>query len=150
MPRRAKGLRLWLRPRRRDGTAAAWFIRDGDRQIATRCREDNRAGAENELLKYVEGRSDVRSKFVYFITTDHPGFPIKIGISESHHMRVTGLQTGLPYSVKVIAVVPTDDPVFERRLHRKFDHLRLRGEWFEQDSELLAFIDALVAERKAA
>jgi integrase len=35
MPRHAKGPRLWLRPARPDGTAAAWFILDGNRQRGT-------------------------------------------------------------------------------------------------------------------
>ena len=35
MPRHAKGPRLWLRPARPDGTAAAWFVLDGTRQRGT-------------------------------------------------------------------------------------------------------------------
>lgn len=35
MPRHSKGPRLWLRPARPDGTAAAWFILDGPRQRGT-------------------------------------------------------------------------------------------------------------------
>lgn len=35
MPRRSKGPRLWLRPARPDGTAAAWFILDGTVQRGT-------------------------------------------------------------------------------------------------------------------
>lgn len=35
MSRRAKGPRLWLRPARPDGTAAAWFVLDGARQRGT-------------------------------------------------------------------------------------------------------------------
>jgi integrase len=35
MPRHAKGPRLWLRPARTDGTAAAWFVLDGTRQRGT-------------------------------------------------------------------------------------------------------------------
>jgi integrase len=35
MPRHAKGPRLWLRPARPDGTAAAWFVLDRKRQKGT-------------------------------------------------------------------------------------------------------------------
>jgi hypothetical protein len=146
MPRASKGARLWWRKDRN-----AWFILDKGRHLGTGCGAEDRSGAENALLKYVEGRQDApRSKFVYFITTEHPGFPVKIGISESHRMRITSLQTGLPYKVRVIAIVPTDDAIFERRLHRKFDHIRLSGEWFEQTPELLTYISELISDRIAA
>lgn len=150
MGRKSKGPRLWLRPTRSDGTKAAWFILDGNRQFGTGCGAEDRPGAENELAKYVQETRPVRTTYVYFITTEQPGFPIKIGVSESHRLRFSTLQIGLPYKVKVLAIVPTEDGIFERRLHRKFDHIRLCGEWFEQTPELLSFIAGMIGERRAA
>lgn len=157
MGRFAKGPRLWLHPERKDSTGkvthqSTWIILDGSRRVRTGCPESERSDAENKLLAYIEGQPTERTvvKYVYFITTEHEGFPVKIGISESHHARFTTLQVALPYRVKVLAVLPTQDAIFERRLHRKFAHLRLEGEWFERAPDLLAYIETLVNETRAA
>lgn len=154
MGRRSKGTRLWLRSERRDSAGkitheAVWFILDGGRQIGTGCGAEDVAGAENKLAAYCEGR-EVKTKYVYFVSAEHEGFPIKIGISESHKTRFTALQVALPYPLKVLAILPTEDGIFERRLHRKFAHLRLNGEWFKADPELISYIDNLIKERRAA
>lgn len=51
MPRRAKGIRLWLRPEEQnaDGTLrkrAVWIIRDEPRKIGKGCAAQDRASAE--------------------------------------------------------------------------------------------------------
>jgi len=58
MPRPAKGIRLWLRPKEQnaDGTLrkrAVWVIRDGSRKISTGCAAQDRAGAERALGEYL-------------------------------------------------------------------------------------------------
>lgn len=155
MGRRCKGARLWLRPERRDASgnlthSASWFILDGSRQIATGCIVSERAEAENFLLKYQQEGQEQKTKYVYFVTTDHPDFPIKIGISEVCNPRFTALQVALPYRLKVLAIAPSQEPIFERRLHRRFAHIRLHGEWFSQTVELLDYISTLVKHDQAA
>lgn len=44
------------------------------------------------------------------------------------------------YFLTAKAVLPTDDPILERRIHRQFRHLRLRGEWFERAPELMGSV----------
>jgi integrase len=60
MPARKKGIRLWLRARRRDrnGTArrATWIILDGNRHIATGCAESEITAAEGKLAEYVAAK----------------------------------------------------------------------------------------------
>ncbi len=57
MPRRKKGIRLWLRHNRRDrnGTVrgATWIILDGSRHIATGCAENQIAEAQTKLADYI-------------------------------------------------------------------------------------------------
>ncbi len=58
MPRRGKGIRLWLRPEERnsDGTLrkrSVWVIRDGPRKISTGCLAGDSAGAERALGEYL-------------------------------------------------------------------------------------------------
>ena len=59
MPRRKKGIRLWLRPKRRDRTGvrnATWIILDGEKHIATGCAADEIAAAEAKLADYVAAK----------------------------------------------------------------------------------------------
>ena len=60
MPRRKKGIRLWLRPKRRDGDGnirrASWIILDGDKHIATGCAASEVAAAEGKLAEYVAAK----------------------------------------------------------------------------------------------
>jgi len=59
MPRRKKGIRLWLRPERRDKTGvrrASWIILDGDKHIATGCAASKVAAAEAKLASYIAAK----------------------------------------------------------------------------------------------
>ncbi len=51
----SKGARLWLRPER-GREKATWIIRDGDKQIRTRCGPDDRAAAERRLGDYISAK----------------------------------------------------------------------------------------------
>jgi hypothetical protein len=82
-------------------------------------------------------------KYVYFITTEKQGFPIKIGITNDCNLRIRELQIALPYKIKVLAVVPTDNALLEKRLHMKFSDIRLEGEWFRNTVYLRQFIEKL-------
>jgi integrase len=59
MPRRSKGIRLWLRPARRDGQGlhrATWIIIDGKKHIATGCPANEVAAAEDRLANYIAAK----------------------------------------------------------------------------------------------
>lgn len=75
---------------------------------------------------------------IYFIRMGQDG-PIKIGFSGNVATRFAGLQIGCPHELSLLGRMPggLDD---ERRLHARFDALRIRGEWFRPEPELLAFI----------
>ena len=56
MPRRKKGIRLWLRRERLDKTTvrrATWIILDGEKHIATGCAASEVAAAEAKLAQYI-------------------------------------------------------------------------------------------------
>jgi len=55
MPRRKKGVRLWLRPER-TGRRPVWIIIDGSRHIATGCTAQQVAEAEGKLAEYIAAR----------------------------------------------------------------------------------------------
>jgi hypothetical protein len=78
---------------------------------------------------------------VYFIRCA-PNGPIKIGVTTSLKHRLDELQVGSHQPLEVIHSTPGDFAV-ERKLHRAFRDLRLRGEWFKADDRLLAAIEEL-------
>jgi hypothetical protein len=51
----SKGVRLWLRPAR-GREKATWIIRDGSKQIRTRCGHGDRAAAEQKLAGYISAK----------------------------------------------------------------------------------------------
>ncbi len=155
MAPRAKGVRLWLRPARiKEGRVvrrATWIIKDVGKQFATGFWEGEKLAAELALQKYIEGRPIVvgaqtnqcRQTYIYFITATNREFPIKIGLTQSGKSRFGALQTALPYDLQILGCYPIEGPAAEKMIHNKFNHLRLRGEWFERAPELMEFIQGL-------
>ena len=85
-----------------------------------------------------ESRIPIVPSFVYFIQEGTDG-PIKIGTSENPRKRLKHLQTGHPKELVLMGAIDGDrEKEFE--LHQKFDYLRLNGEWFKPDSDLLLTI----------
>ncbi|WP_457299143.1 GIY-YIG nuclease family protein [Phyllobacterium sp. P5_D12] len=118
--------------------------------ISTGCGAEERPQAELALSEYINNGVAEVQYFIYFVSAAAPGFPVKIGISQDRVARFFQLQNALPYDVDVLAIMPTKDPLLERRLHKRFKHLRLRGEWFERSQELLDYIQLLQDSDEAA
>lgn len=86
--------------------------------------------------------------YVYFIRSGPTG-PIKIGWALDVEQRINTLQTGNPEKIELLGYV-TGTVLDEMELHRNFDSVRLRGEWFNPAEELLSFVvRACEAERHA-
>ena len=66
---------------------------------------------------------------------------IKIGVSKNPERRMRSLESSEP--LNLLAIIKEGGTVKEKKLHRQFKHLRLHGEWFRPDKELLEFIDNL-------
>lgn len=80
---------------------------------------------------------------VYFIQSGERG-PIKIGKANDAASRMRELQVGSPARLRLLATVPGGHAM-ETRLHRRFSRLRVSGEWFEPEPELLAHIASIRA-----
>lgn len=80
--------------------------------------------------------------FTYFIRVDDA---IKIGSASNFKHRLHALQTAHEKPLEVLAVVPAG-LADEFAVHQLFDGLRVRGEWFRADQELLHFIEGLKAQ----
>ena len=148
MGRPAKEPRLWLQPahydiRGRLAENATWVILDRGLKKRTGCIETDRAGAEMALTDYLLRKPSKKFYYIYFLTAKRDDFPVKIGITENRFDRFAALQTSLPYEVDLLGILPVTDPVYERRLHKRFSHARLKGEWFERTPELMKMIGDL-------
>lgn len=80
------------------------------------------------------------SERVYFIQGESGG-PIKIGRAAEPRQRLAALQTSHHEELRLLATEPLNR-TGEADLHRRFRHLRLRGEWFKAAPELLEYIGA--------
>lgn len=62
---------------------------------------------------------------------------VKIGFTSGDpYKRLRALRTGCPTDIRIFVMHPGTQED-ERNLHRKFDALRLHGEWFESGDELI-------------
>ncbi len=79
---------------------------------------------------------------VYFIREGDAG-NIKIGFTlDDINKRVADLQTGCSQELIVLHLIDGESSK-EREIHEQFSHLRIRGEWFRPDPELIEYIEEL-------
>jgi len=81
---------------------------------------------------------------IYFLQAEDSG--IKIGITNTIKAiseRVAKLQEGSSLKFRLLGVIPGNRKE-EQYLHRKFNHYKLRGEWFSM--ELKPRIESLISE----
>jgi len=69
---------------------------------------------------------------VYFLGEDENGCsPIKIGVAKNIEKRTRNLQTGNPSTLRLLGwIEASEDFKLEGDLKRRFDAVRVRGEWF--------------------
>lgn len=85
------------------------------------------------LERILEG-PDTHAPLIYYLRFADR---IKIGTTTNLKIRLTAI----PHD-ELLATEP-GDVMLERRRHRQFDHLRLKGEWFRADRELLDHIESI-------
>jgi len=80
----------------------------------------------------------MKRKTIYFIQEESSG-AIKIGFTNDLSMRQSNLKCCNPNTLKLLATVH-GSIADEMRLHEKFGHLRIKGEWYKPEPELTDFI----------
>lgn len=82
------------------------------------------------------------TEFIYFILNEECN-AVKIGRAKDVDKRLKSLQTANCCELKIIKTIRTNGnskaKKFEEDLHEKYKHLRIRGEWFKAEQELLNF-----------
>jgi hypothetical protein len=84
--------------------------------------------------------------FVYFIFNEDSN-AIKIGLAKDVAKRLKALQTSSPARLKLIKSVQVESikaaQGLEESLHKQFKEIRLAGEWFKAEANLLEYINQL-------
>ena len=92
-----------------------------------------------------ERASSGKVHYVYFIL-NRDSNAIKIGRARDIQKRLAALQTASPAELELLKAVQVrtgfQSQQLEVILHSKFRHLRIRGEWFRAEPELLQCIEA--------
>jgi predicted GIY-YIG superfamily endonuclease len=93
-----------------------------------------------------DGNSKKQICFVYFILNEDSN-AIKIGKAKDVNKRLKTLQTSSPAELKLIKSVQTAGEAkaleLEKSLHEEFQVIRLNGEWFRAEQNLLTYIENL-------
>lgn len=97
-------------------------------------REKHLLKVRNTRVEYNPRERYVDQDVVYFIQAGMDG-PIKIGFARDPWKRLEELQPGNPYALYLRATLPGGRRT-EAKLHQRFAHLRLVGEWFEPEQEI--------------
>jgi hypothetical protein len=84
--------------------------------------------------------------FIYFILNQNSN-AIKIGRAKNLERRMKSLQTSSPTKLELLKSISvqgmSEAQDLEQSLHKKFDELRLTGEWFRAESSLMDYIHQL-------
>lgn len=84
------------------------------------------------------------ASYVYFMRPVGAEGPVKIGCSGKPAKRLEAYMNWSPWPLEVVATVPGSFHL-EWAFHAKFAHLHTHHEWFREDPELTATIDAIRA-----
>jgi hypothetical protein len=116
------------------------MIRDGAIQIRAGFAEEEIEKAQAALQRYRNRSMSQWQRTIYFVTCAVENFPVKIGMAVDMDRRLENLRTALPFDVVLLAS-KRGTAKDEAALHKQFEHLRLRGEWFRRERELMEFVE---------
>jgi Meiotically up-regulated gene 113 len=87
-----------------------------------------------------------QAHFIYFILNEDSN-AIKIGRARDLGKRIKALQTSSPAQLKLVRSIQVNSSkeaeVLEKSLHQQFREIRVAGEWFKANAELLEYIHNL-------
>lgn len=121
----------------RDGYLWFWAAAD-----STRIIQPDMVGPIEPMFKQMHRRADntPSNEQCYFVAGE-VGF-IKIGKSKEPQKRLSGLQTGSPIPLTIIALAD-GGALREAAYHMQFEGHRRHGEWFDRHPDILREIERL-------
>jgi len=76
---------------------------------------------------------------IYFIKAGNLN-QIKIGYSKNPKARFYAINLSSPINLQLIKTIQGEKDN-EKNIHKKFSHIKVKGEWFQQTKELMDFIE---------
>jgi hypothetical protein len=110
---------------------------DGSMEEAERRAREHIASGQLKPLKRSKRRKWRVPILVYFIQAEN-GL-IKIGRTTDLPARLATMRTDSPIDIRLLASFIGSIGA-EKELHQRFSHLRVRGEWFKAEADLLEYI----------
>ena len=134
------------------GSAIKWILSEDAIEIldkAINTLRDYDIPKQQPLEKPTQTKSyESRPGYVYLLRAIEPHNHYKIGRSSQPKKRIETLSVKLPYPIKPICLIKTDDMIeLESNLHNMFDNKRVGGEWFQLDDTDIEYIKSLVGEK---
>ena len=87
------------------------------------------------------------ASYIYFIQAGEGG-PIKVGFtSMKPERRISHIQTGCPWPIKVIGLIE-GDAADEKRIHKQLAPYKTKGEWFSPVAEVLRAVEMALTSGK--
>ena len=102
--------------------------------------------AEGRVIKKVNLKA-AAIPCVYLVEAVGSGM-VKIGTilnGDKIQSRILTLQTGCPFDLRLVYLFEDCGRIDESRIHKRWDHLRVRREWFRVDGEIGKFMAAVQA-----
>lgn len=88
-----------------------------------------------------------KDRKVYFAWAENTNH-IKIGSTTFPvQVRLSSIQTGCPYKLKVLLVIPNGSYELERVFQKRFARYRTLNEWFQYEPEISTFIKGILEDR---
>lgn len=97
-----------------------------------------RMAGNPKLRAAIKAERAAAPKFVYFIQSQAPTGPIKIGYANNVQSRLSALQVSTHEELTLLGIVKGDEAV-ERKYHARFRAYRVSGEWFRCEGRLAEF-----------
>jgi len=121
----------------------SWNLKlaEAEAEVAERKAQFERWVSKNQPVPNVtsrphEPKARPNSPKTYFIQSELGG-DVKIGKSADPNARLKQLQTGRSDRLRILKILEDDH---EDKLHAKFRKLRMNGEWFRFEGELVEFL----------
>jgi len=93
----------------------------------------------------IHGRKISRETYFVYFLFNKDSNAVKIGRAKNLKKRLKSLQTSSPVRLKLLKSIQVkgekEAHELERKLHQKFSDLRLGGEWFKAQEDLLIYLD---------
>ena len=90
--------------------------------------------ALDDYQDYLKVKKGKENAYVYVVGNKEMNI-CKIGFSNNVFKRLTAIQVGCPFKLEIFCVVYGSVKT-EKMLHKKYDYLRLNGEWFKYEGLL--------------